>query len=187
MKIVGKGIGKIDGMAIATGKPVYTDDLVMPNALVIKLLRSPHAFAKIITIDITKAEQVPGVACVLTYKDVPNVRFTVAGQSYPEPSPYDRLILEQIVRYVGDEVAIIAAVDERTALKAMKLIKVAYEVYEPVLDFETAKGHTSVVHTETDLHCNFDIGMKQDLFYYHNKEEHCLQVLLLSLLSLLHE
>jgi len=163
MKIVGKGIGKIDGMAIATGKPVYTDDLVMPNALVIKLLRSPHAFAKIITIDTTKAEQVPGVACVLTYKDVPNVRFTVAGQSYPEPSPYDRLILEQIVRYVGDEVAVIAAVDERTALKAMKLIKVAYEVYEPVLDFETAKGHTSVVHTETDLHCNFDIGMKQQL------------------------
>jgi len=163
MKIVGKGIGKIDGMAIATGKPVYTDDLVMANALVIKLLRSPHAFAKIIAIDITKAEKIPGVACILTYKDVPNVRFTVAGQSYPEPSPYDRLILEKIVRYVGDEVAIIAAVDERAAIKAMKLIKVEYEVYEPVLDFETAKGHASVVHPETDLHCNFDIGMKQQL------------------------
>ena len=159
MKIVGTSIGKIDGMAISTGKPVYTDDLVMPNTLVVKLLRSPHAFAKIIAIDITTAEKIPGVACILTYKDVPNVRFSVAGQSYPEPSPYDRLILDQIVRYVGDEVAIIAAVDEKTALKAMKLIKVEYEVFEPVLDFETAQGHRSIVHPEEDIHCNFDIGM----------------------------
>ena len=135
MKFVGKGIDKIDGMAISTGKPVYTEDLVMPNTLVIKLLRSPHAFAKIKNIDTTKAEKITGVECILTYKDVPNVRFTVAGQSYPEPSPYDRLILNQILRYVGDEVAIIAAVDEKTALQAMKLIKVEYEVFEPVLDF----------------------------------------------------
>ena len=158
MNIVGTSIGKIDGMAISTGKPVYTDDLGMTNALVVKLKRSPHAFAKIVTIDCTLAEKVPGVECILTYKDVPKVRFTVAGQSYPEPSPYDRLILDQIVRYVGDEVAIIAAVDEKTALKAMKLIKVEYEVFEPVLDFETAQGHASIVHTE-DVHCNFDIGM----------------------------
>ncbi|MBP2626125.1 MAG: aerobic-type carbon monoxide dehydrogenase, large subunit CoxL/CutL-like protein [Firmicutes bacterium] len=162
MKIVGTGIGKIDGMSISTGKPVYTDDLVMPNTLVVKLLRSPHAFAKITVIDVTKAEKIPGVECVLTYKDVPNVRFTVAGQSYPEPSPYDRLILDQIVRYVGDEVAIIAAVDEKTAVKAMKLIKVEYEVFEPVLDFETAQGHASIVHPEDDLHCNFDIGTSKE-------------------------
>lgn len=161
MKFVGKGIGKIDGMAIATGKPVYTDDLVMPNTLIVKILRSPHAFAKITTIDVSKAEKIPGVECVLTYKDVPNVRFSVAGQSYPEPSPYDRLILDPILRYVGDEVAIVAAVDEKTALKAMKLIKVEYEVFTPVLDFEKAEGHESIVHPETDLHCNFDIGMNQ--------------------------
>lgn len=161
MKFVGKGIDKIDGMAISTGKPVYTEDLVMPNTLVIKLLRSPHAFAKIKNIDTAKAEKIAGVECILTYKDVPNVQFTVAGQSYPEPSPYDRLILNQILRYVGDEVAIIAAVDEKTALKAMNLIKVEYEVFEPVLDFETAEGHTSVVHPEADVHCNFDIGMNQ--------------------------
>jgi len=159
MKIVGTSIGKIDGMAIATGKPVYTDDLGMINTLVVKLMRSPHPFAKIITIDCEQAREIPGVECILTYKDVPNVRFTVAGQSYPEPSPYDRLILDQIVRYVGDEVAIIAAVDEKTALKAMKLIKVEYEVFEPVLDFETAQGHGSIVHPEDDIYCNFDIGM----------------------------
>jgi len=161
MKSVGQGIGKIDGMAIATGKPVYTDDLVMANTLIVKILRSPHAFAQITKIDTEKAEKIPGVECILTYKDVPNARFTLAGQSYPEPSPYDRLILDRIVRYVGDEVAIIAAVDEKTALKAMKLIKVSYQVFEPVLDFETAQGHASVVHPEADLHCNFDIGMNQ--------------------------
>lgn len=161
MNSVGKGIGKIDGMAIATGKPVYTDDLVMPNTLTIKILRSPHAFAKITSIQTEKAKQIAGVECILTYEDVPQARFTLAGQSYPEPSPYDRLILDPIVRYVGDEVAIVAAVDEETALKAMKLIRVTYEVFEPVLDFETAQEHPSIVHPEDDLHCNFDIGMEQ--------------------------
>ncbi|WPC44488.1 xanthine dehydrogenase family protein molybdopterin-binding subunit [Clostridium sp. JS66] len=161
MRIVGKGISKIDGMTIATGKPVYTEDLAVKDALVIKILRSPHAFARIKSIDISKAEKIDGVECVLTYKDVPNVRFTLAGQSYPEPSPYDRLILDEVVRYVGDEVAIVAAVDEKTALKAIKLIKVEYEVFEPVLDFEKAEEHESTVHEE-DLHCNFDIGMQKD-------------------------
>lgn len=161
MNLVGKSIPKIDGMAIATGKPVYTEDMAPANALVVKLLRSPHAFARIRSIDTSKAEKLKGVACILTYKDVPDIRFTLAGQSYPEPSPYDRLILDEIVRYVGDEVAIIAAVDEATAEKAMKLIKVDYEVFEPVLDFEKAMDHASIVHPETDLHCNFDIGMQK--------------------------
>ncbi|NMM63790.1 molybdopterin-dependent oxidoreductase [Clostridium sp. P21] len=162
MRIVGKGISKIDGMSIVTGKPVYTEDLAVKDALVIKILRSPHAFAKIKSIDTSKAEKIDGVECVLTYKDVPNVRFTLAGQSYPEPSPYDRLILDEVVRYVGDEVAIVAAVDEKTALKAMKLIKVEYEKFEPVLDFEKAEGHKSVIHAEDNLHCNFDIGMQKE-------------------------
>lgn len=162
MNFVGKSIPKIDGMAIATGKPVYTEDMVPPNALVVKLLRSPHAFARIKSIDISKAEKLENVACILTYKDVPNSRFTLAGQSYPEPSPYDRLILDEIVRYVGDEVAIIAAADEETAEKAMRLIRVDYEVFEPVLDYEKAMGHPSVVHPEADVHCNFDIGMDKE-------------------------
>lgn len=161
-KLVGKGVPKIDGMAIATGKPAYTEDLVMANALVVKILRSPHAFARITSIDTAEAAALKGVECVLTYHDVPKRRFTLAGQSYPEPSPYDRLVLEDIVRYVGDEVAIVAAVDERTALAAIDLIKVEYEVFEPVVDFETAIGHPSVVHPEEDLHCNFDIGMKKE-------------------------
>ena len=162
MKLVGKGIPKIDGMAIATGKPVYTEDLAMANALVVKILRSPHAFARILSIDTSRAAALTGVECVLTYQDVPKQRFTLAGQSYPEPSPYDRLILEDTVRYVGDEVAVVAAADEKTALAAIELIKVEYEVLEPVLDFETAIGHPSVVHPEDDVHCNFDIGMNKE-------------------------
>lgn len=158
MKIVGMGIPKIDGMAIATGKPSYTEDLAMKNALVVKIVRSPYAFARIRSIDTARAMALDGVACVLTYADVPQTRFTLAGQSFPEPSPYDRLILDRTVRYVGDEVAIIAARDEQTAVRAMKLIKVDYEVLEPVLDFEEAMGHGSTVHPE-DLFSNFDIGL----------------------------
>lgn len=161
MKYVGKGKVKIDGMSIATGKPVYTEDLVMKDALWIKILRSPHAYAKIKSIDTSRAEKLEGVECVLTYMDAPQNRFTLAGQTYPEPSPYDRMILEDTVRYVGDEVAIVAAVDEKTAVKAMNLIKVEYDVFEPVLDFEKAIDNPVVVHQEKDLHCNFDIGMEQ--------------------------
>jgi len=162
MKSVGQSIRKIDGMAIATGKPVYTEDLAMSKALVVKILRSPHAFAKINSIDISRAEKLEGVECILTYQNVPTERFTLAGQSYPEPSPYDRLLLDKIVRYAGDEVAIIAAVDEKTALRAMKKIKVDYEVWEPVLDFEQALGHSTIVHPEEDLVCNFDIGLHKE-------------------------
>ncbi|AFM40064.1 aerobic-type carbon monoxide dehydrogenase, large subunit CoxL/CutL-like protein [Desulfosporosinus acidiphilus SJ4] len=162
LRSVSHSISKIDGMSIAMGKPAYTEDLAMAHALVVKVLRSPHAFAKIRSIDTARAERVKGVECILTYKDVPQVRFTLAGQSYPEPSPYDRLILEDMVRYVGDEVAIIAAVDEKTAQKAMNLIKVEYEVMKPVLDFEEAIGHPSVVHPEEDLSCNFEIGLHKE-------------------------
>ncbi|MGE4272398.1 MAG: xanthine dehydrogenase family protein molybdopterin-binding subunit [Desulfitobacterium sp.] len=162
MKVVGKDSPKIDGMAIATGRPVYTEDLAPKDALVIKILRSPHAFARIKSIDTSRAVALEGVECVFTYQDVPGIRFTLAGQSYPEPSPYDRLILDEIVRYVGDEVAIVAAVDERTALNALKRIKVQYEVLEPVLDLATAIDHPSIVHPEDNLHLNFDIGMEKE-------------------------
>lgn len=162
MKWVGKNVAKIDGVSIATGKPLYTEDLVVPGTLTVKLLRSPHAFARIQSIDASAAVNLPGVECVLTYNDVPQIRFTKAGQSYPEPSPYDRLILDRWVRYVGDEVAIVAAVDEKTALAALELIRVEYEVLEPVLDLDTAIDHPSIVHPEPDLHCNFPIGLENE-------------------------
>lgn len=161
MSLVGKSVPKTDGLAIATGKPVYTDDLSSKDALIVKILRSPYANAKIKNIDTKRALLVTGVECVLTYKDVPDTRFTLAGQSYPEPSPYDRLILEDRVRYVGDEVAIVAAIDEKSANKALKMIKVDYEVLDAVIDFETAIDNKAVVHEE-ERHCNFDIGMQRE-------------------------
>lgn len=150
-KAVHQPAPKIDAMAIATGKPVYTDDLAPENCLIVKLLRSPHAFARILSIDKAAAEKVPGVICVLTYADMPRNRYTFAGQSYPETSPYDRYILEDLVRYVGDAVAIVAAETQDAADRALKLIRVTYEKLEPVLDFEKARGSASVVHPEEDI------------------------------------
>ncbi|MEG0215144.1 MAG: aldehyde oxidase, partial [Hungatella sp.] len=81
---------KKDAMALVTGKPVYTDDLAPKDCLVVKVLRSPHAHAIIDAIDTDMAKKVPGIACVLSFQDVPDKRFTMAGQTFPEPSPYDR-------------------------------------------------------------------------------------------------
>lgn len=158
MKHVGKGYKKIDSAMILSGRAVYTEDLVPAHALVIKVLRSPHAFARIVTIDTAAAMRVPGVVAIYTYKDVPQRRFTLAGQSYPEPSAYDKLLLEPLVRYVGDEVAFVVAESEKAAKQAMWLIKVTYDVLEPVLDIHTALDHPSVVHPEEDLHYNFPVG-----------------------------
>lgn len=158
MKVVNKGINKLDSMSLVTGKPVYTNDIVPKNCLTVKILRSPHAYAKILNIKTETALKVPGIECILTYKDVPQTRFTNAGQSYPEPSPYDRLILDEYVRYVGDPVAIVAGIDEKSVQKALKMIKVEYEVLNPILDMEEAIDNNTVIHTEDDYTVNFDIG-----------------------------
>jgi len=95
MKYVNTSVPKKDSMALVTGQPVYTDDLAPKDCLIVKLLRSPHAHALIEEIHTEAALKVPGIVCVLTYKDVPQQRFTLAGQTYPELSPYDRLILDR--------------------------------------------------------------------------------------------
>jgi CO/xanthine dehydrogenase Mo-binding subunit len=158
MKVVNNKTHSLDGKALMQGKGKYTDDLAEQNSLVIKILRSPHAFAHIKSIDVSEAQKLNGVALVLTYKDVPHVSFSRAGQGYPEPSPHDKFILDEYVRYVGDEVAMVAAVDERVAEDALKLIKVEYEVLEPVLDFETAYENKSVIHPEDGIKEMFPIG-----------------------------
>lgn len=149
-KSINKPVRKKDAMQLLLGKPVYTDDITPNQALVVKLLRSPHANAMIQEVNTAAALKVPGVAAVYTWEDVPKNRFAIAGQTYPEPSPYDRLILDRHVRFVGDPVAIIAAETEKAALRAMKLIKVKYEVLEPVLDFRKAKDNPILVHPEDD-------------------------------------
>ena len=119
---------KKDAMALVTGKPVYTDDIAPGDCLCVKLLRSPHAHAMIREIHTETAMKVPGIVCILTYKDVPHRRFTMAGQTYPEESPYDRYILDAHVRFCGDPVAIIAGENEQAVDRAKKLIKVTYDV-----------------------------------------------------------
>lgn len=152
-----KSVRKKDSMQLLLGKPVYTDDITGP-ALVVKLLRSPHANAIVEEIHTEIAKKIPGVVDIYTWEDVPKTRFAIAGQTYPEPSPYDRLIIDRHVRFVGDVVAIIVAEDEKAACKAMKLVKVKYNVLEPVLDFHKAKDNPVLVHPEDDWYPPVDVG-----------------------------
>lgn len=147
-RFVGKGIVKKDAKALLSGQPVYTDDLAPEHCLIVKLLRSPHAHAMIKEIVTDKAKKIPGIEAIYTYKDVPQNRFTEAGQTFPEPSPDDRLILDQHVRYVGDPVAIVAGVDEACVNRALKMIKVTYDVLEPLLDFRKSKDNPIIIHPE---------------------------------------
>ena len=148
LKTVTKPIMKKDAMSLVTGKPVYMDDVVPDNCLIVKVLRSPHANAMVEEVNKKAASMVPGVVGIYTWEDVPQERFTMAGQTYPEPSPYDRLILDKHVRYVGDPVAIVAGENEKAVDKALKLLKVKYEVLEPLLDFRKAKDNEILVHPE---------------------------------------
>ena len=157
-KVVNQPVRKKDAMALVTGKPVYTDDIVPSNCLIVKVLRSPHANAMIEEIKLDVALKVPGIEAIYTYHDVPKKRFTMAGQTYPEPSPYDRLILDQQVRYVGDAVAIVAGETEKAVDKALKLIKVKYKILKPVLDFHTAKDNSILVHPEENWESLCEVG-----------------------------
>jgi len=158
MKVVKHIIPSVDGKGIMMGRPAYTDDLAQPNSLIVKVLRSPYAFARIKRIDVSKAKALTGVELVLTHHDVPKRSFTRAGQGYPEPSPHDKFVLDEYVRYVGDEVAAVAAINVKIARQALSLIEVEYEVLEPVLDFEKAYENPSIIHPEEGIHEMFPIG-----------------------------
>ena len=145
---VGQPVRKKDAMALLLGKPAYVDDVTPRDCLVVKVLRSPHAHALIEEIDTSAAMKVPGIAAIFTYRDVPQKRFTMAGQTYPEPSPYDRLILDQRVRFVGDAAAIVAGETEQAVDRALKLIRVRYQVLEAVLDPHEALDSPILVHPE---------------------------------------
>ena len=159
-KIVNKPVRKKDSMQLVTGQPVYTDDLAPSDALIVKLLRSPHASAWVKNINTTIAKKVPDIEAIYTWEDVDqnSRRFTCAGQTYPEPSPYDRLIIDRRVRFVGDTVAIVAGKTEKAVDKALSLIKVEYEVYEPVLDFRSALDNETLVHPEENWESLCPVG-----------------------------
>lgn len=160
MKYVNKPVRKKDAMQLVTGKPVYTDDIAPKDCLIVKLLRSPHANAFVTSVNKAAAMKVDGIEAIYTWEDIPQDgrRYTQAGQTYPEMSPYDRLILDRHVRYVGDVVAIVAGRDEKCVDKALKLIKVQYEVLEPILDFHTAKDNRILVHPEDNWESLVPVG-----------------------------
>ena len=160
MKVVNQPLRKKDAMQLVTGQPVYVDDVTPRDCLCVKLLRSPHANATVKSINKTAAMKVPGMEAIFTWEDVDQDgrRYTQAGQTYPEASPYDRLVIDRHVRFVGDVVAILAGADEKCVDKAMKLVKVEYEVLEPVLDFHTAKDNPVLVHPEDNWESLAPVG-----------------------------
>lgn len=160
MNAVNQSVRKKDAMQLLTGKPVYTEDIAPRDCLIVKLLRSPHANAMVKSIRTDIALKVPGIEAVFTWEDIPadQRRFTLAGQTYPEPSPYDRLLLDRHVRYVGDPVAIVAGRDEKCVDKALSLIKTEYDVLEPVLDFRTAMDNPTLVHPEENWESLCPVG-----------------------------
>ena len=160
MKVVNQPLRKKDAMQLVTGQPVYVDDVTPRDCLCVKLLRSPHANAVVKSINTTAAMKVPGMEAIFTWEDVDQDgrRYTQAGQTYPEASPYDRLVIDRHVRFVGDVVAILAGADEKCVDKAMKLVKVEYEVLEPVLDFHTAKDNPVLVHPEDNWESLAPVG-----------------------------
>ncbi len=143
---VGKSVPRIDGLGMVTGQTKYAFDVSFPNMLIGKMLRSPHPHAKIISIDTSEAEKLPGVRAVVTAKDTHNIKF--GSNEYFFPHTIDQMAIEaEKVRYVGDELGAVAAVDEETADKALKLIKVEYEKLPHVVDVEEAmKPGSPLIH-----------------------------------------
>jgi len=165
MVTVGKTPTKVDGVKLVTGKPAFTDDIQIDGQLFAALLTSPHAHAIIKDIDVSKAKALPGVVEVLTFKNVPRIKYATGGQSYPQPLPYDQVVFDNKVRHVGDRVAVVAAESREIAEKALQLIDVSYEVLPFVLDAEEAmKDGAPVIHDENDTEGIFNA--KHNIVYH---------------------
>jgi len=151
LAVVGQPEPKVDGVKLAAGRPAFTDDVKIEGMLYGALLTSPHAHARIVRIDARRARALPGVHAVLTYQDVPRVKYASGGQSHPQPPPYDQVVLDNKVRHVGDRVAVVAAETPELAQQALRLIEVEYEVLPHVLDPQKAmKEGAPAIHDEPD-------------------------------------
>ncbi|MEN4100338.1 MAG: 2Fe-2S iron-sulfur cluster-binding protein, partial [Anaerolineaceae bacterium] len=154
--VVGVPKQKVDALRLAKGYPAFTDDFTLPGMLHAALLTSPHAHARIRSIDVSKTRALPGVNAVLTHLDLPRILFAPGCQSYPNPMPYDQVSLDNKVRHVGDKVAVVAAETAEIARQALGLIEVDYEILPSVFVAEEAlKDGAPVIHDEPDA-----IGIK---------------------------
>jgi len=138
-RVVGKITPKIDAMQLVRAEDSFVEDLVTPGTLHVYVLRSPHRHADIVSIDTTEAEKIPGVEYVLTHENSPKKFYTQAGQSYPEPSPYDMQVMPGKVRFIGDRVAAVAATSMETARKAAERIRVRYRILPAARTIEEAR------------------------------------------------
>lgn len=153
MEVVTKPQPKLDAMDLTLGKPIFADDFAPKDCLIIKLIRSPYAFARVKSFNTKAAEKVPGVVKIYTCFDVPKLYYSNSGSPFPEGSPLDKRIAAEYPAYVGDTVGFVAAENEEAAKKAVKLVKVEYEVLKPVFDpEESAKGEI-LVHPDKDVIC----------------------------------
>ncbi|MFN2144367.1 MAG: molybdopterin-dependent oxidoreductase, partial [Anaerolineales bacterium] len=152
---IGKPEIKVDAVKLVQGKPAFTDDIERRGMLIAKVLRSPVAHARIKKIDASKARALEGVAAVLTYKDIPRVAYSTAGQSDPIPGPLDMFSLDKKVRYLGDRVAFVAAETEEIAIKALSLIDVEYEELPAILDMGESLDSEIILHDEPE-YVDFD-------------------------------
>lgn len=156
--VVGKPLPRVDGKVKVTGAAAYADDLILPGMLYGKLLRSPYAHARILSIDTSKAERLPGVRAVITGKDFPGIVIGFMRQ-YADRPP----IAIDKVRHYGEAVAAVAAVDEDIAEEALDLIEVDYGELPPVLNWEEAmKEGAPLVHEQAKgnvgASCQFEYG-----------------------------
>lgn len=157
LSVVGHRSRRVDAVKHATGRAAFGDDFDIRGLLHAKLLKSPHAHARIRSIDTASATALPGVRAVITHENVPRIPYTSAGQSWPEPSPYDMYILDSKVRFVGDPVAAVAAETPEIAEEACGLIVVEYEPLPAILDMHDAMlPGAPVIHDEPESYGIYD-------------------------------
>ncbi|CAI9417700.1 molybdopterin-dependent oxidoreductase [Nocardioides sp. T2.26MG-1] len=149
--VVGTGAAKVDALKLVKGNPAFVDDIELRGMLYAKVLRSPHAHARIVAIDDSEARALPGVHAVLHTFNTARVKYASGGQSWPNPRPWDQVSFDDKVRHVGDRVAAVAAESVEIAEEACRRIKVTYDVLPAVFDeVEAIRPGAPVIHDETD-------------------------------------